>query len=136
MKDAVTALFDKRVKDRCAAIPEQGRDEITRAILQHERREMAIGNCVLELRKLKLARHMTKKNFVDIVFLSADLFVNLAVEHLKQEAMTRSERIRLVTEADKISNFEKEFEAEQKDLTDPRIKSFPGAAARRGIVLQ
>ena len=133
MKEAVIALFDKRIAVTFSGLKENGRDEILRAAMTHERKGECIDNVIYQLRLLKLQRQMTKKNFVDIVYSCADMYCAAILEYLKQQILSQAERQRRIDEANRIANFEAEVEADQKELTDPRIKSYPGAAARRGL---
>lgn len=135
MREAVERLFDKRLRQKFSVIKEAARDELLRAAYHHERKPICIDNIVHQLRLLKLQRQMTKNNFVDIVFSSADMYCSAVLENLKQSILTQAERQRRINEANRISDIEAEFDAEQKDLLDPTIKSFPGAPARRGLVL-
>lgn len=129
MRDAVERLFDRRLRVKIMALAEHSRTEILKAAYEHERRPICIDNIVQQLRLLKLQRQMTKKNFVDIVFSCADMYVAAVIEHLKQRILTAAERQRRIAEANRIANIEAEFEADQKEALDTRIKSFPGAAA-------
>jgi hypothetical protein len=131
MRDAVERLFDKRIRDKIRGLKETSRDELLRASNDHPNRGKCIDSAVVELRKLKLQRQMTKKNFVDIVFCCADLYCSAVVEHLKQRILTAAEVQRRTDEANRMANLQAEFDADQKELEDTRIKSFPGAAARR-----
>lgn len=137
MKDLVTIEFDSRVRHVCRNLKEHSRDEIISALLNHERKPSCIDKVCEQLRdaemKCNIGGEFKVKRFLPLIHCAADMFCNLALTHLKEQAISNAERQRKIDEANRIANIEQEFEAEQKDLTDPRIKSYPGAAARRGI---
>ena len=130
MREFVERLFDKRLRERVMRLKENSRDELLKAAYEHPNRSNCIDNVVHQLRLLKLQRQMTKKNFVDITFTCADMYLNAVLQHLKERILTAAEKNRLIDEANKEKRWAEEFEADQKEALDTRIISLPGRAAR------
>lgn len=137
MKAEVTQTFDAAIREHCRKVKEQNRAEITRALLEHERKDVCVQRVCDQIRdaenKCNIGGRLELKRFKLLIDAAAVMFCDAALEHMKQRTISQAERQRRIDEANRIQNIEQEFEEEQKDLTDPRIKSYPGAAARRGI---
>ena len=139
MKEEVLRIFNARLMNICIGLKEQSREQILNALLNHERKGSCVDRICDQIRRAEMACNiggaLKISRFRLLIEAGADMFANMALTHMKEQALSQAEKQRKIDQASKIENIKAEFEAEQKDLTDPRIVSFPGKAARRGIEL-
>jgi hypothetical protein len=134
MRHAVSIEFDRCIRKICRKLKEHSREEILKALLEHDRKGACIDHTCEAIRVAESRANIGGKfeisRFRLFIETTAGMFCNAALTHFKEQAISQAEKQRRIDDANRMANIEAEFEADQAEALDSRIRSYPGAPAR------
>lgn len=120
----ITAEFDSWLQSKF-----QGKPDIQRFLLNHERKHLCIQEVLQEIRKAELSNiggRFEVTRYKLLIHTCAQMFANVAINHKHQQLLSSAERQRRIDEDGKYDRAAEILAEAEKEALSDKIVSLPG----------